>query len=316
MNVQMNRLLILSAEAAVYQSLLEPADLPKLKISLATDVESAGPLLADCNIILGDPPLVSQVLGQLPALQWVQSSWAGVDSLCKKGQRRDYVLTGAKDVFGPLMSEYMMVYLLMFERQVLTMLDNQHKKVWQPLGYRPLDEVTLGIIGLGSIGRHLAKTAWHFGIRVIGLNRSGAACEHVEAVYTQDKNQAFFRQCDYIILTLPDTPETRHFINAEKLNLMKPSAVLMNVGRGGILNEDHLIDALREGLIAGAVLDVFEQEPLPKDSPLWALPNVYITPHNAATSFPADIAAIFTENYLRFIQANALRHVIDFEAGY
>lgn len=312
----MNRLLILSAEATVYQTLVESAGLPQLKISTAVDTEFAGPLLADCNIILGDPPLVSEVLEQAPVLQWVQSSWAGVDSLCKKGQRRDYVLTGARDVFGPLMSEYMMAYLLMFERQLLTMLDNQHKKHWQPLSYRPPSEITLGLAGLGSIGKHLANTARSFGIRVIGLNRTGTACEHVEAVYTHDENKAFFEQSDYIILTLPGTSETRHFINAEKLGLMKSSAILMNVGRGGLINEDDLIYALGEGVIAGAVLDVFEQEPLSKDSPLWTLPNVYVTPHNAATSFPADIAAIFIENYQRFTQAKALRHVIDFEAGY
>ena len=312
----MNRLLILSADAAEYQSLVESAELPHLKISQAADVKSAGYLLADSNIILGDPPLVSRVLEQAPALQWVQSTWAGVDSLCRKGLRRDYLLTGAKDVFGPLMSEYMMAYLLMFERQVLTMLDNQHKKHWQPLPYRPTAEITVGIVGLGSIGRHLAKTARHFGARVIGLNRSGEACEHVEAIYTQHENRAFFHQSDYVIVTLPETPETRHFIDADKLRLMKSSAVLMNVGRGGVLNEDHLIDALRGGVIAAAVLDVFEQEPLPDDSPLWVLPNVYITPHNAATSFPADIAAIFIENYGRFSQAKNLHHLIDFEAGY
>ena len=312
----MNRLLILSAEAAVYQTLVESADLPQLKINIATDAETAGPLLTDCNIILGDPPLVSKVLGQAPALQWVQSSWAGVDSLCRKGQRCDYLLTGAKDVFGPLMSEYMMAYLLMFERQILTMLENQRKKKWLPLGYRPVAEITLGVVGLGSIGKHLAKTARYFGIRVIGLNRSGKACRHVEEVYTEDDCRAFFGQSDYIIVTLPDTPKTRHFINAEKLGLMKSSAVLMSVGRGGTLNEEHLAGALREGIIAAAVLDVFEQEPLPKDSPLWGLPNVYITPHNAATSFPADIAAIFIENYRRFIKTTDLHYVIDFEAGY
>lgn len=312
----MNRLLILSAEAAVYRALLESENLPQLKINTALDAESAGPFLADCNIMLGDPPLVSRVLEQAPALQWVQSSWAGVDSLCKTGQRRDYLLTGAKDVFGPLMSEYMMAYLLMFERRVLTMLDNQNKKHWQPLSYRPTSDITLGIVGLGSIGKYLAKTARNFGIRVIGLNRSRSPCKQAELVYSPDDYQAFFRQSDYVILTLPETPETRHFIDAEKLGLMKPTAILMNVGRGGIINEDDLIHALSEGVIAGAVLDVFEQEPLPTDNPLWVLPNVYVTPHNAAASFPADIADIFIENYQRFSQAADLRHMVDFEAGY
>jgi len=118
------------------------------------------------------------------------------------------------------------------------------------------------------------------------------------------------------VLTLPDTPETKHFINTDSLKLMKPSAVVMNVGRGCIINEVDLVTALREGVIRGAVLDVFENEPLAQDSPLWQLPNVYITPHTAAMSFPEDIVRIFVENYKRFLQKQPLSHIIDFDLGY
>ena len=193
---------------------------------------------------------------------------------------------------------------------------NQLKQHWQPFRYRPAREITLGIIGLGSIGRHLAKTARHFGIRVTGLNRTGQACENIENVYTADDCADFFAEPDYIVLTLPDTARTKHFIDADKLEMMRPSAVLMNVGRGSTVNEQDLLDALRQGSIGGAVLDVFEDEPLASASPLWKLPNVYITPHIAANSFPADIAAIFIENYHRFIKGKRLMHIMDFESGY
>jgi phosphoglycerate dehydrogenase-like enzyme len=315
MDEETNRLLILSAEAAAYHRLIRPADLQHLDIHLATDAQAAAPLVSACNIILGDPPLVGEVLQKAASLQWVQSTWAGVDALCRQGQRRDYVLTGARDVFGPQMSEYMICYLLMLERRVPEMLQNQRQKRWKPFRYRPAGEITLGIIGLGSIGAQLAKTARHFGIRVIGMNRTGKACEHVDKVYTQDDGE-FFRRPDYIISTLPDTRETRRFLNADRFALMKPSAVLMNVGRGASVNEQHLVEALRKGVIGGAVLDVFEQEPLPQDSPLWSLPNVYVTPHIAALSFPSDIAAIFIGNYHRFLRGQPLRHTIDFGAGY
>ena len=312
----MNKLLVLTTDAAEYTSLISVADLKQLEIVTAPDVDSAIAVIGDCNIILGDPSLVSTILDAAENLEWVQSSWAGVDHLCQPGMRRDYVLTGLKGVFGPLISEYVMTYLYAFERQVLTMLSNQAEERWQPLPYRASTEISLGIIGLGSIGRHLARTARNFGMQVSGLNRSGVSCEDVDRVYTVDDIGAFLEKPDYVVLTLPDTPRTRHFINIDTLKMMKPSAVLMNVGRGSLVDEAALVSVLRSGGIAGAVLDVFENEPLARDNPLWHMPNVYITPHNAATSFPEDVVGIFVENYQRFVQKRLLRHVIDFDLGY
>lgn len=312
----MNRLLILSSDAARYTALIKAADLQELEIRTATDVESAKELVGCCNIVLGDPPLVSEVLASADQLEWVQSSWAGVDHLCREGLRGDYTLTSAKGVFGSLVSEYVMAYLFAFERRLFDMRENQLKQNWQPLSYRPASEIRLGIAGLGSIGRQLALTARYFGMRVTGLNRSGRPCDELEKVYTADDLAGFFEALDYVVLTLPATPQTSNFINADVLRLMKPSAVLINIGRGSAVNEADLVDALREGIIAGAVLDVFENEPLAKESPLWKLPNVYITPHTAATSFPDNIAGIFIENYHRFLRQQPLLHAVDFELAY
>lgn len=312
----MNKLLILASDAANYETSIRAADLRNLEICAATDISSATELVDGCNIILGEPPMVSEVLTISRQLEWVQSSWAGIDRLCHQGLRRDYVLTGVKGIFGPLISEYVMTYLFALERQVFTMRSNQLKQHWQALTYRPAGEIKLGIIGLGSIGQHLATTARHFGLRVTGLNRSGKPCENVEKVYTACNLAAFFKDLDYIVLTLPGTPETRHFINTDILGLIKPSAVLMNIGRGTIINEQDLVDALRDGKIGAAVLDVFTNEPLPRDNPLWRMPNVYVTPHNAATSFTQDIVGIFIENYRRFISGESLQYVVDFDLGY
>ena len=316
MKAPLNKLLILAADIAIYTDLIEAAGLPNLQIRAAGDAASAKPWLSDCNIILGEPYLVSEVLESAPELEWVQSSWAGVDHLCRPGLRRNYVLTGAKGIFGSQISEYVMTYLFALERRVFTTHSNQLKQHWRPFFYRPAQEITLGIIGLGSIGGHLAGSARHFGIRVIGLNRSGRPCSDVEKVYTSDDLAGFFEQADYIVLTLPDTPQTKQFINADIFRMMKSSAVLMNVGRGSSINESDLVDALRKGILGGAVLDVFANEPLAQDSPLWQLPNVYITPHMAAISFPQDVVGIFVENYQRFIQEKPLLHTIDFELGY
>jgi len=311
-----NRLLVLAADAEAYSALLSAANLQKLELVTAVDADSAEAVVDTCNIILGDPSLVSTVLDSARNLEWVQSSWAGVDQLCQAGMRRDYALTGLKGIFGPLISEYVMTYLYAFERQVFTMLANQARRCWRPLPYRPSKEISLGIIGLGSIGRHLARTARQFGIRVTGLNRSGRPCEDVERVYTMKTIAEFLEKPDYVVLTLPDTPNTRHFINAGTLKMMKTSAVLINVGRGSLICESDLVASLHGGGITGAVLDVFENEPLGPESPLWQIPNVYITPHNAATSFPEEIVEIFAANYQRFVQKRPLLNIVDFELGY
>lgn len=312
----MNKLLIHSDDADKYSALIRSADLPQLEVSSTSDIYSAKDLINGCNIILGDPPLLSEVLAAADRLEWVQSSWAGVEQLCVPGLRRDYILTSAKGMFGTLISEYVMTYLFAFERRVFEMRSNQVKRHWKPLSYRRAKNITLGIIGLGSIGRRLAITARHFGLRVTGLNRSGKPCEAVEAVYGADELAAFLKQPDYVVITLPATPQTNHVINSDTLKMMKRSAVLMNVGRGNSINEADLVCALEDDMIGGAVLDVFENEPLPPESPLWQLPNVYITPHMAATSFPEDIAEVFIRNYRRFLRQETLQHVVDFELGY
>jgi len=311
-----NKLLILAAESAKYTALVEQAGLPQLEIRAASDAASAQTLIAGCNIVLGDPDLVSRVLPLADSLEWVQSSWAGVDHLCKPELRRDYVLTNAKGMFGALVGEYVMTYVFAQERQVFRMRENQLQRRWRPVSYRPARDIRLGIIGLGSIGRELALTARNFGIRVTGLNRSGKACEGVEKVYTAEDMPAFLGALDYVVLTLPATSHTRHLINTDTLRLMQPSTVVINVGRGNSICESDLVEALRGGVIGGAVLDVFEHEPLAADSPLWRMPNVYITPHNAAISFPEDIAQVFIDNYRRFLRGGPLRYVVDFELGY
>jgi len=312
----MNRLLILAEDADKYFPLVDAADLPQLEIVAASGPEKALALVADCNIILGEPGLIEAVLSSANRLEWVQSSWAGVDRLCRPGSRSDYVLTGVKGIFGGMISEYVMTYVFALERSIFDMRANQLQKRWQPMPYRLAKDVTLGIIGLGSIGRHIARVARSYGLRVTGLNRSGKPCDGVEKVFTPENQDQFLAQSDYVVLTLPDTPQTRHFINADILAMMKSSATLINVGRGSIVNEPDLVTALQQGQIASAVLDVFETEPLPADSLLWSLPNVYITPHFAAASFPEDIVAIFVENYDRFSQHRPLMHVIDFKLGY
>lgn len=312
----MNKLLILTRDAQAYQPLVEAADLSRLEVFYATDVEAATSLIPQCNIFLAEPGLASTVIANATRLEWLQSAWAGVDRLCQPGLRRDYILTGVKNIFGQPISEYVMAYLFALERQIFAMRSNQLDKLWQYLPYRSSENITLGVIGLGSIGQHIARTARRIGIRVIGLNHSGKPCAEVEKVYTADNLAEFLETPDYLVVVLPDTPQTRHFVNADVLRTMKSSAVLINVGRGSVVNEHDLVLALESGEIGAAVLDVFETEPLPGDSPLWSMPNVYITPHVAAISVPEQVVGVFSENYQRFLQNKPLLHLIDIERGY
>ena len=149
----MNRLLILARDADKFTSLVKSAELPQLKIVAASNQEEALALISGCNIVLGEPLLIGPVLSSANRLEWVQSSWAGVDSLCKPGLRHDYVLTGVKDIFGALISEYVFAYLFALERRIFDMRTDQKKKHWQPRPYRLAKDITLGIAGLGSIGK-------------------------------------------------------------------------------------------------------------------------------------------------------------------
>lgn len=312
----MHRLLLLTPDADDYLPLLEARALPELEISVARDADAARPYLADAEIILGQPYLSAALLDAAPRLAWLQSTYAGVDALCRPGLRSDYVLTGVKGVFGTLMSEFVFAHILADARHLFETRAHQLAGQWQPLPYRALADATIGIAGLGSIGRHIAATAAHFGMRVVGLRRTAGEVAHVGRVYTTVERDAFLAECDYLVLVLPRTPGTERLIDAAALACLKPSALLINVGRGSTVVEADLVAALRGGSLRGAVLDVFETEPLPAASPLWSLPNVQVSPHHAAVSFAADIVDLFVDNYTRYRQGEPLRCEVDLSRGY
>jgi len=311
-----NRLLILTENPGHYAELIGRLDLSGLELIACDRAGDAKNHAGDCNIILGEPARIAHVLDVAENLQWIQSTYAGVEALVTPSQRTDYLLTGVKDLFGPLMSEYVFSYILALERNILQTYENQQKKLWQDMPYKSLKGTLLGICGLGSIGRHIALTGKRFGMDVWGYKRSYEKLPEVDRIFTQTDFREFLAHPDYVVITLPNTPESFHLFDYGSFQAMKKSAVLINVGRGAVVSESALIRALEEKLIRGAVLDVFEEEPLPKDSNLWGLPNVLITPHNSAYSFPEDIVDIFAENYRLFVTGEPLKYVVNFDRGY
>ena len=302
-----NRLLILSKHAEAYRRLIEDARLPDLVVTQEP---------AESNIAFGEPSLIAPAIGGLPKVCWVQATWAGVEPLLDPSMRRDYVLTNARGVFGGLMSEYVFAYLLAHERRLLEKRASQQQRRWDPTPPGTLRGKRLGLLGVGTIGAALAATARHFGMRVSGYTRGSEGCVDVDEYFHGDDRLAFAAGLDYLVTVIPNTPGTRRLVDAALLAALPSRAVFVNPGRGTVVDERALADALRRGSLAGAVLDVFEQEPLPSDHVFWTLPNVLITSHTAALSMPADIVPIFIDNYRRFLGGQPLRHQVDFDAGY
>lgn len=309
-------LLILARHADEYRKLVEAASLPGLKIVAATKASEVEAIGADCEIAYGEPALIREALPALTNLRWVQAIWAGVEPLLDPSLRRDYTLTNARGVFGGLMSEYVFGYLLLHERRVFERYQAQKERRWDGSVTGTLRGKTIGLLGVGSIGAHLAATAKYFGLTVRGYTRASEDCPDVDAYYHGDDMLEFARGLDYLVSVLPNTAETRHLVDASLLEQLPPHAIFVNVGRGSAVDDPALIGALEKGRLAAAVLDVFQQEPLPETHPFWTTPNLLMTYHTSAPTFPADITELFVENYHRFINGQDLKYQVDFERGY
>ncbi|NOH02865.1 MAG: D-2-hydroxyacid dehydrogenase [Chloroflexi bacterium] len=304
----MPTLFILTRDHQEYRAIIETAGLPDLKI--------ASEPTAECEIVLGAPSLISAVLDKLPNLKWVQATWAGVEPLLDPALRRDYILTNARGVFGYLMSEYVMGYLLAHERKIFQRAQAQKNKEWDKTITGTLRGKAIGLLGVGSIGAEVARAAKFFGMDVRGYTRESETSTQVDRYYHGNDLASFANGLDYLVAILPNTRETRRIVNAELLAASPPGALFINVGRGAAVDETALIDALENSKIAGAVLDVFEEEPLPKEHPFWTTKNLLMTFHTSAPSFPEDIVRVFIENYRLYIEGKPLKYQVDFERGY
>src|SRR5215208_2052580 len=259
----MPRLLILSRDADEYIWLIEAARLPDLELTTEP---------AEGEIVLGEPKLIRDALPRLSTLKWVQSIYAGVEPLVDPAQRRDYVLTNARGVFGELMSEYVFGYSLFLEKKILERIEAQHAKQWQRPESGVLRGKTIGLLGVGSIGAHLASTAKHFRMNVKGYTRESETSTQIDRYYHGNDILNFAEGLDYLVSVLPRTEETDKIVDEGLFRALPPHAVFINVGRGNAVDEAALVHALNEGRLAAAVLDVFEKEPLPEDHPFWTTP--------------------------------------------
>lgn len=255
-------------------------------------------------------------------LRWVQSWSAGVNTMpLEKLASKDVALTSAKGVHAFPISETIFALMLGLTRKIHTYVKNQQEKKWHH-GHMNLEmhNKTLGVIGVGEIGKETSKIAKAFGMRVLGVKHSGKEEKNVDAMYTPQELHQILPQCDYVVISLPLTPLTKEMFGEEEFKLMKKSSFLINIGRGEIIKEDDLVKALQKGEIAGAGLDVFVQEPLEEKSPLWEMENVIITPHTSGSTehyTKRVMENIFLPNLTRYLEGEKLPiNLVDYSKGY
>jgi phosphoglycerate dehydrogenase-like enzyme len=205
---------------------------------------------------------------------------------------------------------------LYFSRNLAGFNQAQINKTWAAPTYQSLANKTIGIMGVGNIGQAVAKMAKHFSMKTRGYTRTSHDCEFIDQYYTYNNEQAFASELDYLVCLLPQSNDTTGLIDSTFLSYLPKHCVLINAGRGTTIVDSALIDAIKNKALQGAVLDVFEQEPLPEHHPYWQLDNIYVTLHTAAESLPKDIFPLFSSNYRRFINGSTLQNLLDFDKGY
>ena len=260
-------------------------------------------------------------------LKWIHSTATAVHALMSPELRnREIVVTNARDVHGPVVAEHAMALTMALAKRIPQAVKYQQQKHWAQRDLwaasprpRELNGATMTVVGLGGIGKPLAKFAQTFGMRVLGVREHPQReCESVDVLYGFDRLDEALREADCVVLAVPLTAKTHHLMDAARLSQLQPQAYLINVGRGALIDEVALVQALGARNFAGAALDVTSVEPLPRESPLWTMDNVLITPHIAGLTDEMWERHYrhFTENLRRFLRQEALSGVVDKERGY
>ena len=255
-----------------------------------------------------------------PKLKWIHCIGAGVEHLCPMDWvPKGLIITNNKGAHADKAGEYALMAVLMLHNKMPAILSNQRNAKWSSLFSTPIEGKTVGLIGVGSIGGGAARQLANLPVHIIGVTRHGKPHPHVHEMVTIDQIDAVLPRMDYIFVSIPSTAETKGLFSRERLQRLKQGAGVINVGRGSTMDYDALADLLRSGHLSGAVIDVFEAEPLPADSPLWSAPNFVVTPHVSADDGDNYIPItldLFFNNLKRYIAGEPLMNVVKPELGY
>ncbi|RRK02703.1 D-2-hydroxyacid dehydrogenase [Opitutaceae bacterium TAV3] len=283
----------------------------------------------DLSLLEKDPSWPAVIFGNVPSallprcsnLRWLQIVSSGFDEYLPPPASH-VIMTTARDIRAPIIAEQVVMTFLAFARQLPHFLHCQREKKWdrRPSIPQIIQKQTVGILGYGSVGKEVARLLKPFGVRLIATKRSvpPPPPPELDALLPLSQLDELLATSDHLVIALPLTDQTRRILDKNRIAMLKRGAVVHNIARGGLLDEDALIERLRDGSLGGAALDVFEREPLPADSPFWELPNVLVTPHLAGHH--AEVGALlfqqFKLNLARFLDGKALECVADFSRGY
>ncbi|MFL2501994.1 MAG: D-2-hydroxyacid dehydrogenase [Luminiphilus sp.] len=304
------QLLIVAAESAPWTDAVMSLAAPQRRTMVVAprdEIETSA-----VEVAVGAPPDLAAIIPRCPQLRWVQSTWAGIDAIAHFASET-LQITPLKGVFGPAMTEYVMGWLLAIERNVISRASHTH---WVPTLEPRITGKRMGVMGTGGIGTAIALAARSFGVEVSGLNSDGRAVKSFTACYPSAERLAFAERLDYLVSVLPQTSQTDNLIDHEFFMRLSPGAIVINAGRGNAVVEADLIASLNAGHLRAAVLDVFREEPLPADDPLWSTPGVHITSHTAGPTPDEAVAEVFERNLKRYIAGEALTDAVRTGRGY
>ena len=296
-----------------------PGLLSRVEFVYGDDPASLEESLPETDILLLSGTIdLSGLRARAPKLRWIQSCSAGVEKVVPFIPG-DVTLTNASGVNGPRGGEYGMTAVLMLNSRVPSFVTNQQAARWEQIHTTPVAGKTLVLLGVGAIGGEVARLAKRFGMRVLGVTRSGKPHKSVDRMFRTKQLAQVLPKADFVLATLPLTPETNGLVGRAELDLLPKHAGVVNLGRGRVMDYDALIEKLRKGELSGAVLDVFYEEPLPADSPLWSTPNLIMSPHCAVDDESVYVERcldIFFGNLKRFLTGRPLNNVVDTRLGY
>jgi phosphoglycerate dehydrogenase-like enzyme len=278
--------------------------------------------IVDANMTIG-PGYDEEIMRSASQLAWHHVPWAGVERIASPLMaEKGIVLTNSRGISAPNMAEHAIAFILAFARAFPDFWQEQQRRSWRgwenPPTFFELSNQTVVLLGTGAIGMAIATRLRPFGCRIIGVRRTGGSLEHFDDVVTFDRLEEILPEADHVVSTLPITPFTEKIVDRAFIERMKPGSYFHNLGRGGTVDQDALIEALHRGHLAGAGLDVTDPEPLPEDSPLWDAPNTIITGHTSGNSplFMDRAVALLQENLRRWQDGDDLVSVVDLEYGY
>jgi len=300
----------------IYKALIEK-HVPEAEFFVCQNREEVEKYASQVEIALVDMSFPQDLFKKMPKLEWVQVMAAGIEKFIQNAEQfKNIPVCRVLGVFGKYMAEYVIAYALYLSQNISRVVEAQKQRRWDPFIMEFIHRKTLGVLGLGYIGSVVAQKAKALGMRTISWDIVKRDVTFIDRQFGAEEMRSFLKEADFIVSTLPATPQTTNVVNREAFRAMKKTAYFINISRGAIVDEEALVEALKTNTIAGAVLDVMKQEPPPPESPLWDCPNLVLSAHISGPNLPEDMVEVFRENFQRYLKKEPLIGLINFERGF